>query len=207
MKKKTTVLIADDHALLRMGLSSLLDCQPDMTVVGEAEDGQEAVRLARKLKPDVVIMDLAMPVMNGAEATRRIREDDPSVKILVLTSFPESIELARALAQGASGALVKDIPNDRLLASLRKVIVGERVVPDEMNRQLKEAEVFVALSDRQLKLLQLAARGFSNDDIGRQLDISIDSVKKRFSALFQRLGVANRAEAVAYAQRKHLLKA
>ena len=204
---KTTILLADDHALLRMGLSSLLECQPDMTVIGEAEDGEEAIRLARKLSPDLVIMDLAMPVMNGAEATKKIIESCPSTRIFVLTSFPESIELARALASGASGALVKDTPNDKLLAALRKVIAGQRVIPPEMQRQINEVIAFASLSDRQLAFLELAARGFSNEDIVRQHKTTIDAVKKQFSAIFQKLGVTNRAEAVAYAQRKHLLKA
>lgn len=205
-KSKTTILLADDHALLRMGLSSLLECQPDMTVVGEAEDGEEAVRLAKKLSPDLVIMDLAMPVMNGTEATKKIVESCPSTRIFVLTSFPESIALARAFANGASGALVKDTPNDKLLTSLRKVIAGQRVIPPEIKRQIDETSVFSSLTDRQRVFLELAARGFSNEDIVRQHKTTIDAVKKQFSVIFQRLGVSNRAEAVAYAQRKHLLK-
>lgn len=205
-KSKTTILLADDHALLRMGLSSLLECQPDMTVVGEAEDGEEAVRLVKRLSPDLVIMDLAMPVMNGAEATRKIHEACPSTLIFVLTSFPESIELARALANGASGALVKDTPNDKLLAALRTVIAGQRVIPPEMQRQVEEVAAFASLSDRQLAFLELAARGFSNEDIVRQHKTTIDAVKKQFSAIFQKLEVSNRAEAIALALRKHLLK-
>ena len=189
-----------------MGLSSLLECQPDMTVVGEAEDGEEAVRLAKKLSPDLVIMDLAMPVMNGTEATKKIVESCPSTRIFVLTSFPESIALARAFANGASGALVKDTPNDKLLTSLRKVIAGQRVIPPEIKRQINETSVFSSLTDRQRVFLELAARGFSNEDIVRQHKTTIDAVKKQFSVIFQRLGVSNRAEAVAYAQRKHLLK-
>ena len=206
MKRKSTILLADDHALLRMGLSSLIGYQPDMTVVGEAEDGQKAVQLAKRLKPDVIIMDLMMPVMDGVEATRRILADLPAAKVLILTSFPESVDLARAISAGACGAAVKDTPNDRLLEILRKVIAGQTVFPPEMRRQLEDLEPFASLSDRQLETLQLAARGFNTDDIAASLGISVDGVKKQFSVLFQKLGVSNRSEAVATALRKHLLK-
>ena len=206
MKRKTTILLADDHALLRMGLASLIGYQTDMEVVGEAEDGQKAVQLVRRVKPDVVIMDLMMPVMNGVEATRQILADSPGTKVVILTSFPESVDLARAVSFGAVAAAIKDTPNERLLAILRKVIAGQQVFPPEIRRQLEELKTFANLSDRQLDLLQLAARGFSTDDIATHLGISIDGVKKHFSSLFQKLGVANRSEAVAIALRKHLLK-
>ncbi len=207
MKKKTTIVIADDHHLLRMGLSSLLECQPDMTVAGEAEDGREAVRLAKDLNPDIVIMDLMMPVMNGTEATKSIRDGSPETRVLILTSYPDSAELARALANGASGVLAKDTPNDRLIDALRRIKAGQRVVPPEIQRLIDETTVFTSLSERQLAYLELAARGFSNTDIGRQHNTTIDAVKKQFSGIFQKLGVSNRAEAIALAQRKHLLKA
>ena len=206
MKRKSTILLADDHALLRMGLSSLIGYQPDMTVVGEAEDGQKAVQLAKRLRPDVIIMDLMMPVMDGVEATRRILADSPAAKVLILTSFPESVDLARAISAGARGAAVKDTPNDRLLEILRKVISGQTVFPPELRRQLEDLEPFASLSDRQLETLQFAARGFNTDDIAANLGISVDGVKKQFSVLFQKLGVSNRSEAVAIALRKHLLK-
>ena len=206
MKRKTTILLADDHALLRMGLASLIGYQPDMEVVGEAEDGQKAVLLARRVKPDVVIMDLMMPVMNGVEATRQILADSPGTKVVILTSFPESVDLVRAVSSGAVAAAIKDTPNERLLTIMRKVIAGQQVFPPEIRRQLEELRTFANLSDRQLELLQLAARGFNTDDIATNLGISIDGVKKHFSSLFQKLGVANRSEAVAIALRKHLLK-
>lgn len=205
MKKKTTIVIADDHHLLRMGLASLLNCQPDMVVVGEAEDGREAVRLAKDLNPDVVIMDIMMPVMNGTEATKAIHDNSAKTKVLVLTSYSESVELAKALENGASGVLAKDTPNDKLLAALRDVIAGQRIVPPEMQRQINEALAFASLSGRQLAYLELAAHGFNNNDIASRTNTTIDAVKKQFSALFLKLGVTNRAEAIALAQRKHLL--
>lgn len=205
MKKKTTIVIADDHHLLRMGLASLLECQPDMTVAGEAEDGREAVRLAKDLRPDIVIMDLMMPVMNGTEATKSIQDSSPGTRVLILTSYPDSVELVQALANGASGVLAKDTPNDKLIDALRRIMAGQRVVPPEVQRQLDEVSVFTSLTERQRAYLELAARGFSNADIVQQHNTTIDAVKKQFSAIFQKLGVANRAEAIALAQRKHLL--
>ena len=151
-------------------------------------------------------MDLMMPIMDGVEATRRILADSPAAKVLILTSFPESVDLARAISAGARGAAVKDTPNDRLLEILRKVISGQTVFPPEMRRLLEDLEPFASLSDRQLETLQLAARGFNTDDIAANLGISVDGVKKQFSVLFQKLGVSNRSEAVAIALRKHLLK-
>ena len=206
MKKKTTIVIADDHHLLRMGLASLLECQPDMTVAGEAEDGREAVRLAKELSPDIVIMDLMMPVMNGTEATKSIQDSSPGTRVLILTSYPDSVELVQALANGASGVLAKDTPNDKLIDALRRIMSGQRVVPPEVQRQIDEVSVFTSLSERQRAYLELAARGFSNADIVQQHNTTIDAVKKQFSAIFQKLGVTNRAEAIALAQRKHLLK-
>ena len=206
MKKKTTIVIADDHHLLRMGLASLLECQPDMTVAGEAEDGREAVCLAKDLRPDIVIMDVMMPAMNGTEATKSIRDSSPGTRILILTSYPDSVELVQALANGASGVLAKDTPNDKLIDALRRIMAGQRVVPPEVQRQIDEVSVFTSLSERQRAYLELAARGFSNTDIVQQHNTTIDAVKKQFSAIFQKLGVANRAEAIALAQRKHLLK-
>lgn len=206
MKKKTTIVIADDHHLLRMGLASLLECQPDMTVAGEAEDGREAVRLAKELSPDIVIMDLMMPVMNGTEATKSIQDSSPGTRVLILTSYPDSVELVQALANGASGVLAKDTPNDKLIDALRRIMAGQRVVPPEVQRQIDEVSVFTSLSERQRAYLELAARGFSNADIVQQHNTTIDAVKKQFSAIFQKLGVTNRAEAIALAQRKHLLK-
>lgn len=207
MKKKATILLADDHALLRMGLSSLIGYQTDMTVVGEAEDGLKAVQLAKQLRPDVVIMDLAMPVMSGAEATKQILAESPSTKVFILTSFPESVDLARAISAGARGAAIKDTPNNRLLETLRMIIDGQTVVPSDIINHLEELKPFISLSDRQRQILQLAARGFNTDDIASMLSISVDGVKKQFTTIFQKLGVSNRSEAVALAISRHLLGA
>ena len=126
------ILLADDHALLRMGLSTLLGCERDMKIVGEAADGEEAVECAAKLKPDVVIMDLAMPKLDGVEATRQIRAAQPETRVLVLTSYGTSVEVSRALAAGASGVIVKDASSDDLPDAIRKVAAGERILSPEL---------------------------------------------------------------------------
>ena len=204
--KKTSILIADDHSLLRMGLSSLIGYQKDMTVVGEAEDGAKAVQLSRKLKPDLVIMDLMMPVVGGADATRQIHEMLPETKIFILTSFGNSADLAQAVANGATGAMMKDTPNEKLLAALHKVAHGETSFPDEIRQFIDETPSAPVLTTRQQEILHSAARGLSTEDIAKQFGISVDGVKKHFMAIFAKLGAATRSEAVAIALRKHLLK-
>ena len=201
------IFLADDHGLLRLGLATLIDFHDDLEIVGDAENGEEAVERVCRLKPDVVVMDLMMPVLDGVGATQRIKERLPETRVLILTSFGTSADVLRAVRAGASGALVKDTPNDKLLAALRKVIAGQRVIPPEMQRQINEVIAFASLSDRQLAFLELAARGFSNEDIVRQHKTTIDAVKKQFSDIFIRLGVSNRSEAIGLALSKHLLKA
>ena len=203
---RSRILIADDHALLRMGLASLIGYQKDLEVVGEAKNGVEAVRLAADLKPDLVIMDLMMPDMNGAEATRRIHENDPKTRILILTSFGDSIDVVQALDNGASGVVLKDTPNDTLLDVMRNVAGGHTFVQPEIRQILDESPEKTILTPRQQEILHSAARGLSTEDIAKQFDISVDGVKKHFMAIFAKLNAATRSEAVAIALRKHLLK-
>ena len=203
---RSRILIADDHALLRMGLASLIGYQKDLEVVGEAKNGVEAVRLAADLKPDLVIMDLMMPDMNGAEATRRIHENDPKTRILILTSFGDSIDVVQALDNGASGVVLKDTPNDTLLNVMRNVARGHTFVQPEIRQILDESPEKTILTPRQQEILHSAARGLSTEDIAKQFDISVDGVKKHFMAIFAKLNAATRSEAVAIALRKHLLK-
>ena len=204
--KKISVLIADDHALIRMGLSALLRYERDMTVVGEAEDGESAVRLAEELRPDVVIMDLKMPVLDGVEATARIHKAIPTTKVLILTTFGTSQDAARAIAAGAAGAIVKDEENTTLIDSIRKIHAGEKIFSQQILQTIENDGEEIALSPRQQQVLQSAARGLSNTDIALQYGLAKDSVKHYLSDIFQKLGAANRSEAVAIAIRKHLLK-
>ena len=204
--KKIKVLIADDHAIVRTGLTSLLGTQRDFTVVGEADDGESAVMLARRLNPDVIIMDYRMPKMDGASATAEILSTQPEIRILILTSYGEAEGIARALRSGAAGALMKTDNNDELIAAIRKLTDGQRVVSPEIERLLSETPSAQELTDRQLQILELVTRGLSNRDIADLLGIREDSVKKHANAIFAKIGAANRVEATAIALRKQLLK-
>ena len=203
---RTRILIADDHALLRMGLASLIGYQKDLEVVGEAKDGSEAVRLAAELDPDLAVIDLMMPGMNGAEATRQIHETNPRTRILILTSFGDSVDVIQALDNGALGVVLKDTPNDVLLEVIRTVADGHAFIQPEIRQLVDEAPQKTLLTPRQQEILHSASRGLSTEDIAKQYGISPDGVKKHFMAIFAKLGAATRSEAVAIALRKHLLK-
>ena len=205
--KKIRILLADDHTIMRMGLATLLESEPDMCVVGEAENGQVAVRLARELKPDVVIMDLMMPVLSGAEATRLIREENPGVRVVVLTTFGSSAELALAVRNGAAATLLKDTETADLVNVLRRVHEGKRIIPAEVLAMLDENAASADLTPRQLTILQSITRGLSNAEIAKQLGISEIGVKKHLQVIFNKIGAATRAEAAAIALRRQLLKA
>lgn len=201
---KLKILIADDHSIVRMGLKALIDYQKDMTVVGEARNGEEAVRLVRELRPDVVIMDLMMPKLDGASATRTILAD-AETKIIVLTSYTTSDDLVRAVSYGARGALVKDGPAEEILKSIRTVAAGGTAFAPELEGILHE-EPLPALSERQVQILESVVRGLSNKEIASQFGISPVAAKRQLTAIFEKLGAATRAEAVGIALRRHLLK-
>ena len=204
--RKTRILLADDHMLMRMGLSALITSEKDMEVVGEAENGLQAVELALSLKPDIVIMDLMMPELSGAAATQRIHDADPAIRIMILTTFGTSAEMAQAIANGAVGALMKDTATDDLVSAIRAIVAGKRVIPARLQKLVAEDNPLFSLSDRQLEILTSVARGLSNAEIARQLNLSEITIKKHLSAIFEHLGVSNRTEAAALALRKQLLK-
>ena len=204
--RKTRILLADDHMLMRMGLSALITSEKDMEVVGEAENGLQAVELALSLKPDIVIMDLLMPALSGAAATQRIHDANPAIRIMILTTFGTSAEMAQAIANGAVGALMKDTATDDLVSAIRAIVTGKRVIPARLQKLVAEDNPLFSLSDRQLEILTSVARGLSNAEIARQLNLSEITIKKHLSAIFEQLGVSNRTEAAALALRKQLLK-
>ncbi len=203
---KTRILLADDHALLRMGLKALIDVQRDMAVVGEAEDGEAAVAAAARLAPDVVVMDLAMPAMDGAEATRRILKARPETRVILLTAFADSADVGRAIAYGAHGAQMKGAPAEDLLDAIRTVRGGGEAVAPEIARLLAETPRPIELTERQKEILSAVARGFTTEDIARQLGISQSAIKQHLAHVCERLGAANRSEAAAIAIRRQIVK-
>ena len=201
----TRVLIVDDHAILRMGLASLLSSKKDIEVVGDAANGPEGIRRAIELKPDVVVMDLMMPGMGGAEATARLLEKAPDAKVLIITTFDTSDGIDRALKAGARGAIMKNCDFEELVGALRTVASGGSYIAPDVKRLFSNDPPAITLSPRQREMLQSIARGLSNPDIAKQFGISIYVVKEHIAALFAKIGAANRSEAVAIAMRKNLL--
>ena len=204
--KKIRVLVADDHALMRMGLATLFKTDPVLTVVGEAEDGQQAIDKTAEAKPDIVVLDLMMPVISGADAIRIIKQKRPEAKVVILTTFAISDVLSRALEEGADGALLKSTPNEELLDIIHRVADGERYVSDEVKELIRSDPPLPPLSPRQRQILEAVAKGLSNKEIATKLNLKPDSIKSYFDILFAKLGVTTRSEAVAIALRKHLLK-
>ena len=206
MKPKIKILIADDHAIVRIGLAALLKTEPDLSVVGVAKDGEEAVAEALRLKPDVIVMDLMMPKKNGVEATAEIHEKLPETKIVILTTFAASDGIKHALDAGATGAVMKTAEDAELVSIIRTVAAGGRVISDEIQQLLTEDPPAEELTPRQLEILESVTRGFTNADIAKQLGLREQSVKEHISAILVKIGAANRSEAVAITMRKHLLK-
>ena len=200
------VLLVDDHAVMRMGLASLLRSEPGIEIVGEADDGPSGIRQALQCKPDVVIMDLIMPIMDGAETTRQLLAKSCDLNILVLTTFGTADGIAHALEAGARGAILKNASLQELIAAIRSVAAGKTSISPEIEQILSEEPPIPKLSPRQSEVLESVVRGLSNEDIAKQLGISIARVREHLTALFSKMGTANRAETVATALRKHLLK-
>lgn len=203
--KKTSVIIADDHAIVRHGLCALFETEPDIEIVAEAKNGNEAVMLAKKLNPDVIVMDLVMPKKDGVEATAEIHASNPGIKIVVLTSFGTSDKIARALRRGAAGALLKTAEDRELVATVRKVAAGAHVVSSAVKKLLATDPPAGELTPRQVEILQAMARGLTNKDIARLFGIRTDGVNQHVIAILSKLGAANRTEAVATALRKRLV--
>jgi len=205
MPEKICVLLADDHVVVRMGLATLIGLEDDLDVVGQAADGMAAVSLFKTLKPDVVVMDMMMPKLDGAKATKEILDFDRSAKVLVLTTFGESDEVREALSAGAVGALVKDSDESALLTAVRAAYRGKKTISEEIGRVLKNDKSRPALTKRHKEILQLVAKGFTNSEISERVGIGADCVKAHLKTLFARLGVANRSEAAAMAVSENLI--
>lgn len=200
------ILLADDHAIVRIGLTSLLESEADMTVVGQAKNGAEAVQFARRLKPDIVIMDLMMPKMDGVTATAVLARELPETKIIVLTSYGASDDVAHALEAGAAGAIMKTAEDAALIGAIRKIAAGEKVISAEIRKLLSDNPPVPRLTPRQRDVLASITRGLTNREIAVELGIRHDGVDRHVNAILAKIGAANRAEAVAIALRKQLLK-
>lgn len=196
---KTKILFADDHQIVREGLARLIDREDDMKIVAEAENGADAVRLARELKPDLVVLDLRMPVKDGATAAAEILAADPNAKILILTSFATAAEVKTALDAGVLGAVVKDSSSETLISAIRATTRGERFISQEISDTIAERKVEPAISDRQREILRLVAKGFNNDEIAEHVGITRHGVKAHLAIVFERLGASSRTEAASIA--------
>ena len=206
MGQPIKILIADDHALLRRGLATLLGFNKDIAVVGDAKNGEEAVKAAIKLKPDVVVMDLSMPVMDGVEATRQIRGALPDTYVLILTSYSTSVDVSRAMEAGASGAFVKDAEDERLVDAIRTVAAGGTAFSPEIEAMVRSDPHPPELTERQRKILDDTSKGLSSEQIAARLGISAYAVNQHLDVIRRKLGAQNRTEAVAIAFRKQFFK-
>ena len=206
---KIRLLIVDDHPVVRDGLHGMLDGQPDFEVVGEAGDGSEAVNLSETLNPDIVLMDLRMPVMDGVAALREIKARSPQVQVLVLTTYDSDADILPAIEAGAAGYLLKDSSRQELYDGIRAAARGETVLAPAVAARLvgkMRAPAEEQLSSREVEVLQLVAEGKSNGEIAAQLHISQATVKSHLVNIFGKLGVSDRTAAVTAALRKGILR-
>ena len=211
------ILLADDHAIVRRGLRSLLESEPGLEVVGEAADGQEAVRLATELHPDLVVLDIAMPLLNGIDVAARLKQFERPPKVVVLSMHTDESYILRALASGAQAYLLKDATDEDLLPAVRTVASGKpyfsaavsAVLMEDYIRNLKvrgETDTFHILTAREREVLQLLAEGRSNKEVASLLDLAASTVETHRANLMQKLGLHNTAEIVLYAVRKGMIR-
>lgn len=210
-----TVMIVDDHEMVRRGACSYLEAQPDISVVAQAGSGEEAVRLAQEHIPDVVLMDLVMPGMDGVEATRKVKNASPRTQIIILTSFHQDEYIFPALQAGAISYLLKDVKAAELLEAIRRAAQGEatlhpkiaaRVIRTFRDLENEEASPFTALTEREMEVLKLIAKGYSNERIAEQLVISLGTVKGHVSNILSKLHLVDRTQAAVYAWQKGVVR-
>ena len=215
--KEIKLVLADDHAVVRSGTRELLEQEPDLKIVGEASNGEEAVRLAYELQPDVMVMDVRMPKMSGVEATRRIKAEAPDVRVLVLTAHDDDEYVFALLQAGANGYLLKTAEIEELVRAIRTVAAGQSALAPEVTGKVvaqfasgkslpeiltESQENYDGLTDRELDILRLVGQGLSNKQIGKKLFISDRTVQAHLSNIFSKLNVSSRTEAVMYGVRR-----
>ena len=205
---KTRILIADDHAVLREGMRNLLEGEKDFDLVGEACDGEEAVKLATELKPDLVVMDIVMPKLNGVEATKIIKQQSPSTALLILTAYSDIHYIVGLLEAGACGYLLKNARGNELIKAIRAVRAGESVLDPEVTRKLvqrlvslgggrSEADASsIQLTPRETEILRLAAAGMSNKELAEKLSVSLRTIKAHLTNIFNKMGCSCRTDAI-----------
>jgi DNA-binding NarL/FixJ family response regulator len=207
--KKIQLVIADDHLVVRNGLRAMLESQPDFELVGEASNGEDAIQLALKLEPDVVLVDLRMPVVDGVTAIRKIKEQNPTVQVLVLTTYDSDADILLAIEAGATGYLLKDTSREDLYKAIRAAARGEAVLAPTVAARLMgqmRTQSEERLSERELEVLQLVSEGASNSEIARHLHISQATVKSHLVHIFGKLGVTDRTAAVTTALQRGILR-
>lgn len=205
------VVLADDHSVVRKGVREFLEEEPDIEVIGEASDGQQAVDLAVQLQPDVIVMDIKMPLLSGVDATRRIRSTAPGVRVLALTAFDDDPYVFGLLEAGASGYVLKTAESAELVRAIRAVAAGQSaldpaIAPRLIARVAQPTPGGETLTERELEVLRLAARGLTNKQIGHDLDISDRTVQNHLANMYAKLGVASRTEAVTAALQRGLFR-
>jgi DNA-binding NarL/FixJ family response regulator len=209
MNENIRIIISDDHPVVRAGLSGMISGEPDFEVVGEADNGKEAVALTGELKPDVVLMDLRMPEMDGVTAIGHIKADYPEVQILVLTTYESDADILRAIETGATGYLLKDTPREELFGAIRLVAEGKSPlapgVATRLMQRMRGSEE-EGLSTREIEVLELVARGTSNKEIAKQLWVSETTVKSHMLHIFDKLGVTDRTAAVTAALKRGIIR-
>jgi two-component system response regulator NreC len=211
MPRKTRILLADDHAVVRKGFRLILNQEPDLEVVGEAGDGLEAVELARVLRPDVTILDIGMPNVNGVEATRRILENCPESQILILSMHKDSVYVRESLRVGARGYLLKDAIDEDLLRAVRAVAIGEAFLSPAVSRTILEdyqqtTDPFDSLTAREREILQMLAEGKVAKEVATALDVSVFTVDAHRGRILKKLGLKSSTELVKFAMRRRLIQ-
>jgi DNA-binding NarL/FixJ family response regulator len=214
--RQIRILLADDHTLLRSGIRALLEDEPDISIVGEAADGREAVRLAGQLRPSVVLMDIAMPLLNGLEATRQIKREHPEVNVLVLTMYDHEEYYRQVLEVGGSGYIIKRAAANELVAAIRAVHRGDAALSPAITRLLVDAYLSRdgggegtdpnALSAREQEVLQLIAEGKTSREIAVILGLSVKTVQSHRTSLMQKLGLHDRGDLIKYAIQKKIIE-
>jgi DNA-binding NarL/FixJ family response regulator len=202
---KIAILIADDHFIVRMGLIALVNTEPNMVVVAEAADGDQAVDLFGKHKPDLVLMDLRMPIKDGIDATTEICRQDPNARVLMLTTFDGDTDIYKALRAGAKGYVLKNATGKELIPAIRAVASGQQWIAKEVAKQLASAKLFEELTPGEMKVLQLLVKGLANKQIGDMLSITEYTVKDHLKSVFGKLQVMDRTEAVTAAIQRGII--